>query len=202
MEKARAGQRSHPRFHWGAARRCARSVDGKTRLQASLNRLRNTASGRRLPRSASPRHDLRAQAPCHFPRHPRDLHSWPPLCCVPKPPTLRGLAPLARPSPSARWPGSVPLRVGARHHPARQDRNRRSARRLAKFPALRSVHRTDRLSFPAGWSWEKWPTLAKLSEHDISSLRQDACPRAKALPKARFEAWQAATGIKILYGIA
>jgi 2-aminobenzoate-CoA ligase len=42
--------------------------------------------------------------------------------------------------------------------------------------------------------------LAKLSEHDISSLRK--CVSAgEALPKATFEAWQAATGIRILDGI-
>jgi 2-aminobenzoate-CoA ligase len=42
--------------------------------------------------------------------------------------------------------------------------------------------------------------LAKLAEHDISSLRK--CVSAgEALPKATFEAWQAATGIKILDGI-
>jgi 2-aminobenzoate-CoA ligase len=42
--------------------------------------------------------------------------------------------------------------------------------------------------------------LAKLAEHDISSLRK--CVSAgEALPKATFDAWQAATGIKILDGI-
>jgi 2-aminobenzoate-CoA ligase len=42
--------------------------------------------------------------------------------------------------------------------------------------------------------------LGKLSEHDISSLRK--CVSAgEALPKATFDAWQAATGIKILDGI-
>jgi len=42
--------------------------------------------------------------------------------------------------------------------------------------------------------------LGKLGEHDISSLR--ICVSAgEALPKATFEAWQAATGIKILDGI-
>jgi 2-aminobenzoate-CoA ligase len=42
--------------------------------------------------------------------------------------------------------------------------------------------------------------LAKLAEHDISSLRK--CVSAgESLPKATFEAWQAATGIKILDGI-
>jgi 2-aminobenzoate-CoA ligase len=42
--------------------------------------------------------------------------------------------------------------------------------------------------------------LAKLGEHDISTLRK--CVSAgEALPKATFEAWLAATGIKILDGI-
>src|SRR6266851_5049003 len=42
--------------------------------------------------------------------------------------------------------------------------------------------------------------LAKLSGHDVSSLRK--CVSAgEALPKATFEAWLAATGIKILDGI-
>jgi 2-aminobenzoate-CoA ligase len=42
--------------------------------------------------------------------------------------------------------------------------------------------------------------LAKLGEHNISSLRK--CVSAgEALPKATFEAWLAATGIKILDGI-
>jgi 2-aminobenzoate-CoA ligase len=42
--------------------------------------------------------------------------------------------------------------------------------------------------------------LAKLAEHDISALR--TCVSAgEALPKATFEAWHAATGIKILDGI-
>jgi 2-aminobenzoate-CoA ligase len=42
--------------------------------------------------------------------------------------------------------------------------------------------------------------LAKLSEHDISSLR--TCVSAgEALPKATYDAWLAATGIKILDGI-
>src|SRR5499425_1891690 len=40
----------------------------------------------------------------------------------------------------------------------------------------------------------------KLAEHNVSSLRK--CVSAgEALPKATFEAWQAATGIKILDGI-
>jgi 2-aminobenzoate-CoA ligase len=42
--------------------------------------------------------------------------------------------------------------------------------------------------------------LGKLAEHDIASLRK--CVSAgETLPKATFEAWQAATGIKILDGI-
>jgi 2-aminobenzoate-CoA ligase len=42
--------------------------------------------------------------------------------------------------------------------------------------------------------------LGKLSEHDTASLRK--CVSAgETLPKATFEAWQAATGIKILDGI-
>jgi 2-aminobenzoate-CoA ligase len=42
--------------------------------------------------------------------------------------------------------------------------------------------------------------LGKLAEHDISSLRK--CVSAgEALPKATFEAWQAATGLKIMDGI-
>src|SRR6476620_11029331 len=42
--------------------------------------------------------------------------------------------------------------------------------------------------------------LAKLAGHDISSLRK--CVSAgEPLPKATFEAWRAATGIKILDGI-
>src|SRR5215831_6173618 len=42
--------------------------------------------------------------------------------------------------------------------------------------------------------------LAKLREHDVSSLRK--CVSAgEALPKATFDAWLAATGIKILDGI-
>jgi len=42
--------------------------------------------------------------------------------------------------------------------------------------------------------------LAKLSEHDVSSLRK--CVSAgEALPKATFDAWLAATGIRILDGI-
>src|SRR5262249_7814179 len=44
------------------------------------------------------------------------------------------------------------------------------------------------------------PILGQLAEHDISSLPK--CVAAgEALPKATFEAWQAATGIKILDGI-
>jgi 2-aminobenzoate-CoA ligase len=42
--------------------------------------------------------------------------------------------------------------------------------------------------------------LAKLAQHDVSSLRK--CVSAgEALPKAAFDAWLAATGIKILDGI-
>ncbi len=42
--------------------------------------------------------------------------------------------------------------------------------------------------------------LGKLAEHDIASLR--TCVSAgEALPKATFDAWQAATGLKILDGI-
>jgi len=42
--------------------------------------------------------------------------------------------------------------------------------------------------------------LGKLAEHDVSSLRK--CVSAgEALPKATFDAWHAATGIKILDGI-
>jgi 2-aminobenzoate-CoA ligase len=42
--------------------------------------------------------------------------------------------------------------------------------------------------------------LAKLAQHDVSSLRK--CVSAgEALPKATFEAWLTATGIKILDGI-
>jgi 2-aminobenzoate-CoA ligase len=42
--------------------------------------------------------------------------------------------------------------------------------------------------------------LGKLAEHDISSLRKPVSA-GEALPKATFEAWQAATGQKILDGI-
>src|SRR6185369_2511875 len=42
--------------------------------------------------------------------------------------------------------------------------------------------------------------MAKLSEHDISSLRK--CVSAgEALPKATFDAWHTATGMQILDGI-
>ncbi|MBV8754209.1 MAG: benzoate-CoA ligase family protein [Hyphomicrobiales bacterium] len=42
--------------------------------------------------------------------------------------------------------------------------------------------------------------LAKIGQHDISSLRK--CVSAgEALPKATFDAWQAATGLKIMDGI-
>jgi 2-aminobenzoate-CoA ligase len=42
--------------------------------------------------------------------------------------------------------------------------------------------------------------LAKLSEHDVSSLRK--CVSAgEALPKATFEAWREATGLKLMDGI-
>src|SRR5215212_7879723 len=42
--------------------------------------------------------------------------------------------------------------------------------------------------------------LARLGEHDVSSLRK--CVSAgEALPKATFDAWQAATGLKIMDGI-
>src|SRR6185312_5246653 len=42
--------------------------------------------------------------------------------------------------------------------------------------------------------------LGKLKDHDISSLRK--CVSAgETLPKSTFDAWQAATGIKILDGI-
>jgi 2-aminobenzoate-CoA ligase len=61
---------------------------------------------------------------------------------------------------------------------------------IAKFRAT--------ISFTAPTAYRAM--LAKLSEHDISSLRK--CVSAgEALPKATFDAWQAATGIKILDGI-
>src|SRR5882724_6452251 len=61
---------------------------------------------------------------------------------------------------------------------------------IAKFRAT--------ISFTAPTAYRAM--LGKLSEHDISSLRK--CVSAgEALPKATFEAWQAATGIKILDGI-
>jgi 2-aminobenzoate-CoA ligase len=61
---------------------------------------------------------------------------------------------------------------------------------IAKFRAT--------ISFTAPTAYRAM--LAKLSEHDIASLRK--CVSAgEALPKATFDAWHAATGIKILDGI-
>ena len=88
-----------------------------------------------------------------------------------------------------------PRAVSAAHrrfdHPAGKSCARRSARgrRPSSAPRLHSPRRRPiaRCS-------------AKLAEHDISSLRK--CVSAgEALPKATFDAWQAATGIKILDGI-
>ena len=61
---------------------------------------------------------------------------------------------------------------------------------IAKFGAT--------ISFTAPTAYRAM--LAKLAEHDVSSLRK--CVSAgEALPKATFDAWHAATGIKILDGI-
>jgi 2-aminobenzoate-CoA ligase len=61
---------------------------------------------------------------------------------------------------------------------------------IAKFGAT--------ISFTAPTAYRAM--LAKLPEHDVSSLRK--CVSAgEALPKATFEAWHAATGIRILDGI-
>ncbi len=61
---------------------------------------------------------------------------------------------------------------------------------IAKFGAT--------ISFTAPTAYRA--ILAKLADHDVSSLRK--CVSAgEALPKATFDAWLAATGIKILDGI-
>ena len=61
---------------------------------------------------------------------------------------------------------------------------------IAKVPRHDRIHRADGLSRHAG----------KLATNDVSSLRK--CVSAgEALPKATFDAWLAATGIRILDGI-
>jgi 2-aminobenzoate-CoA ligase len=63
--------------------------------------------------------------------------------------------------------------------------------------AATAKHRAT-ISFTAPTAYRAM--LGKLAEHDISSLRK--CVSAgEALPKATFDAWLAATGIKILDGI-
>jgi 2-aminobenzoate-CoA ligase len=63
--------------------------------------------------------------------------------------------------------------------------------------AATAKHRTT-ICFTAPTAYRAM--LGKLSEHDVSSLRK--CVSAgEALPKATFDAWHAATGIKILDGI-
>ena len=84
-----------------------------------------------------------------------------------------------------------PLRIGAVDHPAGKGRAGRSARRPS------AKHRAT-ICFTAPTAYRAM--LGKLAEHDISSLRK--CVSAgEALPKATFDAWHAATGIKILDGI-
>ncbi len=72
------------------------------------------------------------------------------------------------------------------HRPAREGAARRAARGDRKTPRDHLLHGADRLP---GHARPSSPT------HDISSLRK--CVSAgEALPKATFEAWQAATGIE------
>ena len=85
-----------------------------------------------------------------------------------------------------------PLRVGAATDPA-WSRPRRTicSPAIAKFRATICVHRADRLSRDAGASFPS----------TTSPRCANASPAGEALPKATFDAWQAATGIKILDGI-
>jgi 2-aminobenzoate-CoA ligase len=64
------------------------------------------------------------------------------------------------------------------------------------LPAVAKHHATICFTAPTAYR----AMLAKLGEHDISCLRK--CVSAgEMLPKATFEAWHAATGIKIMDGI-
>jgi 2-aminobenzoate-CoA ligase len=66
----------------------------------------------------------------------------------------------------------------------------------ALLPAIAKYRATICFTAPTAYR----AMLGKLSEHDISSLRK--CVSAgEALPKATFEAWQQATGMKIMDGI-
>jgi 2-aminobenzoate-CoA ligase len=66
----------------------------------------------------------------------------------------------------------------------------------ALLPAIAKYRATICFTAPTAYR----AMLGKLAEHDISSLRK--CVSAgEALPKATFEAWQQATGMKIMDGI-
>ena len=84
-----------------------------------------------------------------------------------------------------------PMRVGASHRSCW--RRRRPTSCCRRSPNTRAT-----VCFTAPTAYRAM--LAKLGEHDISSLRK--CVSAgEALPKATFDAWREATGIKIMDGI-
>ena len=91
----------------------------------------------------------------------------------------------------ARRARAVPAPHRRGHDPAREGAARRCCCRRSRSTA------------PPSASPRRPPTARcwrKLAEHDISSLRK--CVSAgETLPKATFDAWQKATGIKILDGI-
>ena len=91
----------------------------------------------------------------------------------------------------ARRARAVPVPHRRGHDPARDGAAGRAAAGDRQIQAPRSASRRRP---PIARCWRK------LAEHDISSLRK--CVSAgEALPKATFEAWQKATGMKILDGI-
>ena len=192
MEKARPLASDLDRVvYWGGG-----TPDALEALMAkpgydSFHRLRHRER-RRLPDRLHLGHHRRAQGHHAFPPRPAgDLRQLrPPRAARASRRPLHRLA-AARLHVRARRARAVSAAHRRLDHPARKGRARRSARRHRQIPRDRSA--SPRRP-PIARCW------AKLAEHDISSLRK--CVSAgEALPKATFDAWLAATGIKILDGI-
>ena len=186
---ARRRSQAHRLLGQRRARR-ARSADGEARLR-DLHRLRHRER-RRVPDRLHLGHHRRAEGHHAFPpRHAGDLRQLRPSRAARASRTTASSARRRSPSPS----GSAGLCCFRCASAPRRSCWKRP-RPTNCSPPSRSIGATICFTAPTAYR----AMLGKLAEHDISSLRK--CVSAgEALPKATFDAWHEATGIRILDGI-